>query len=105
MASERQIAANRQNAQKSTGPRSTSGKKRASNNALRHGLSKPMSSAELTRAVEALARDIAGDAADRLTLDLAREAAEGMLELERVRRVKVALIARVSAFGRLDAAG
>jgi hypothetical protein len=42
MASERQIAANRQNARKSTGPRSASGKKRASWNAYRHGLSKPI---------------------------------------------------------------
>jgi hypothetical protein len=33
MASERQIAANRRNARKSTGPRSGAGKKRASRNA------------------------------------------------------------------------
>jgi hypothetical protein len=38
MASERQIAANRRNARKSTGPRSGAGKKRASRNAYRHGL-------------------------------------------------------------------
>jgi hypothetical protein len=39
MASERQIAANRRNAKKSTGPRSADGKARSSRNALRHGLS------------------------------------------------------------------
>lgn len=38
MASERQVAANRQNAQKSTGPRTCAGKRRSRRNALRHGL-------------------------------------------------------------------
>ena len=38
MASERQLAANRMNAQKSRGPRSVAGKARASRNAIRHGL-------------------------------------------------------------------
>jgi hypothetical protein len=38
MASERQIAANRRNAEKSTGPRTDEGKKRASRNSLQHGL-------------------------------------------------------------------
>jgi hypothetical protein len=38
MATEKQIAANRKNAARSTGPRTMSGKKRSSKNALRHGL-------------------------------------------------------------------
>lgn len=38
MASAKQIAANRRNAARSTGPRTLSGKKRASMNAIRHGL-------------------------------------------------------------------
>ena len=38
MATEKQIAANRRNAKKSTGPRTPAGKARASLNALRHGL-------------------------------------------------------------------
>jgi hypothetical protein len=103
MASDRQIAANRRNARKSTGPRSVTGKKRASKNALRHGLCKPMVGLDFTRGVEAVARCIAGDGAKPATLALARDAAEGMLELDRVRRVEVALIERTARFGRLDA--
>ena len=39
MATEKQIAANRRNALKSTGPRTQEGKARSRGNALRHGLS------------------------------------------------------------------
>jgi hypothetical protein len=102
MASERQIAANRCNARRSTGPRSTSGKKRTSQNAYRHGLTKPLSRAECARAVETLARQIAGDRADKIALALAHDAAAAELELARVRRVRTALIERVTAFGRFD---
>jgi hypothetical protein len=38
MATDKQIAANRQNAQKSTGPRTEGGKRRSRRNAFRHGL-------------------------------------------------------------------
>jgi len=38
MASEKQVAANRQNAKNSTGPRTEAGKRRSRRNALRHGL-------------------------------------------------------------------
>jgi hypothetical protein len=39
MAPDRQIAANRENAKRSTGPRSEAGKARSARNALKHGLS------------------------------------------------------------------
>jgi hypothetical protein len=42
MASEEQIAANRANAKKSTGPKTPTGKLRSSLNAHRHGLSLPL---------------------------------------------------------------
>ena len=38
MASDKQIAANRRNAQKSTGPKTLAGKRKCRRNALRHGL-------------------------------------------------------------------
>ena len=102
MASERQLAANRANARKSTGPRSASGKKRASRNALKHGLSTPVSGAEFIREIEALARQIADDPEDRLRMLAARDAAAAQLELARVQRVNIAVIERVIAFGRLE---
>ena len=102
MASQRQIEANRRNARASTGPRSPAGKKRARQNAFRHGLTRPLSRAEVARAVETLAGEIAGDRADKIALALAHDAAAAELELARVRRVKVALIERMTAFGRFD---
>jgi hypothetical protein len=53
--------------------------------------------------VERLGLQIAGDIQDEIGLDLARAAAAAMLELERVRHVKLALIERSSAFGGLVA--
>jgi len=93
MATERQIAANRRNAQKSTGPRSAAAKRRVSRNALRHGLSVPLLTAEhVTKEVEELAQRLAeGDTREK-TLSLARQAAEAVLDLARVRRVRVAMI-------------
>ena len=103
MASERQIAANRRNARKSTGPRSGAGKERASRNAYRHGLrSSITSTAEYAKQLDKLVREIAGDTEDPILLERARAIAQAELDLARVRRVKVALIERASAFGELD---
>ena len=48
--------------------------------------------------MEDLAHDIAANSADKVSIELAREAAEAVLELDRVRRFKVTFITRVSAF-------
>jgi hypothetical protein len=103
MASERQIAANRRNARRSTGPRSGAGKTRASRNAYRHGLTLNITStAEYAKQLETLVRKIAGGTKDPVKLERARAIAQADLELARVRRAKVALIERASAFGELD---
>ena len=99
MASERQILANRQNAKKATGPCSAAGKKRASLNAYRHGLTSRHLSLEFNREVETLARKMAGQTNDEIALEHARVAAEAELELGRVRRARLALIERVSGLG------
>jgi hypothetical protein len=101
MASERQIAANRGNARKSTGPRSLAGKRRASSNAYRHGLAAGIQASESNEA-ERLARKIAGDSNSPIALAHARSAAEAILDVACARRIKVALIERIAALGELD---
>jgi hypothetical protein len=101
---ERQDTANRRSAGRSTGPRSKAGKARASRNACRHGLSSSSisSNAVFAKELDQLARRIAGDTKDRLTLQHALTIAEADLQLARVRRAKIALIQRVCAFGALE---
>jgi hypothetical protein len=102
MASERQIAANRRNAQKSTGPRSAAGRKSSSQNALRHGLNSRISSADFEKQIENLAHQIAGEAEDRQTLAYAHVAAEAELELQRIRHLRAAMHERINAHGEFD---
>jgi hypothetical protein len=103
MASERQITANQRNARKSTGPRSSGAKKRVGRNAYRHGLSSTITSnAAMAKQLEKLTRKIAGNTEDANILERARTIAQAELDLARVRRAKIATIARVLAFGNLD---
>ena len=102
MATERQIAANRRNAGKSTGPRSRGGKQRARGNAYQHGLTTGLiPSAAFARKIESLARKIAGNTKDEIILGHARSAACAEFDLARVRRVRVALIERAYTIGTL----
>jgi hypothetical protein len=102
MATERQIEANRRNAQKSTGPKSTAGLKRSSRNALRHGLTKPLCGTRFEDQIEIMARQIAGDQASPTKLALARVAAEAEFELQRIRQLEVAMHEHVMQYGSLD---
>jgi hypothetical protein len=100
VATERQIAANRRNARKSSGPRTRAGKSRASRNRYRHGLSvRTPTSAEDLRRLDSAERQIAGNSEDPALLTRARSIAEADLELTLIRRTKVALLRRVHVFG------
>lgn len=91
MASERQIEANRRNAKHSTGPKTDQGKVRSSQNARRHGLSRPRPHDHagyemLTRVV----RDWVVQPAPSIEpIDIV----SAKLELARVREVRHALLA------------
>ena len=103
MANDRQLKANRANSAKSTGPRSTGGKKRAGKNAYRHGLSLTIDLTANAKQVENLARKIAAGSGSKIVWDHAINAAQAQLDLARVQRVKIALIERVLARGTVDA--
>jgi hypothetical protein len=91
--SPKQIAANRRNAARSTGPVTAQGKACASRNALRHGLSLPVyRSSAVAADIREFALQLVGDAASRTELDLATAAAEAQLELVRIRHEKQLLL-------------
>jgi hypothetical protein len=93
MTSPARVRANRRNAQRSTGPRSSAGKTRVSRNALRHGLSlSVVRIPEADAAAAELAQLIAGNDVDLERLDLARRIADAQLDLCRVRRSRIALL-------------
>jgi len=104
MASEQQIAANRKNAIKSTGPKTRAGKQRASGNAYRHGLSIQIDHGEDPEALVSLVWRIAGNTTDQNLLHFARIAARARLELVRIRQVKRDMIGRMVQFGALEPA-
>ena len=100
MATDRQIAANRRNARRSTGPRSGAGRKRSGRNSFRHGLAAAATAtAERSKRIERLARNIAGASIDVVTLECARTIAEAEFDLAQIRRAQVELISHVMAFG------
>ena len=103
MASDRQIAANRRNAQKSTGPQSKAGKTRARQNAYRHGFRAHLFfSVAASEQIAELAGAIAGDKNDsRLVQEYAITAAEATLALARLHRLKAAVFNEIRA-GRLS---
>jgi hypothetical protein len=89
MTTARKIAANRQNARASTGPKSAAGKARSARNARRYGLSIPIwRDRSLASEAEALAREIAGDGASPEILELARRVAEAQIDIIRVRKTR-----------------
>lgn len=88
----------------STGPRSAAGKRRASRNSFKHGLSLPLHtwSDRIAEELEELARDLAGEAPAPGKLDDARRLAEALLDLARIREVKRMILNRAISFGDLE---
>ena len=94
MTSPRKIAANRRNAQYSTGPLTPNGKGRSKHNAGRHGLAVTLTATRaIDRDVERLASIIAGANPDPCRWHFAMIAAEAELELRQVRAVRLSWLA------------
>jgi hypothetical protein len=96
MATEKQIAANRANAKKSTGPRSLAGKLKSSRNAYRHGLSSPSRLDPVMSAqTEVIVRALIGGDENEEKVRAATEFATAHLELLRIRSMRADLMAMV----------
>jgi len=96
MASEKQIAANRANAMRSTGPKTAAGKLRSSRNAYRHGLSGPLWLDPVTAAkAGTIARMVAGKEASEDRNASAADFARTQLELLRIRAIRAEQLATV----------
>ena len=95
MASNRQNEANRNNARRSTGPKTESGKTKSRSNARLHGLSRPMSYDECNIEVlsDAITKVLDGNvsAPDFDPTDIVR----AKLELHRIRTVRYELLAEL----------
>jgi hypothetical protein len=96
MATEKQIAANRENAKRSTGPKTVAGRLKSSRNAYRHGFSSPLPFDPATLAkVDAFAHALAGKEANEANFISASEFAEAQLELVRIRSTRTALNSKI----------
>jgi hypothetical protein len=107
MATADQIAANRRNARRSTGPRTAAGKRKvAATNALRHGII--AADPAMAGAVARVAAALAGPNASPALRALVEPIAEAQVDLVRVRSARVKLIdlaaaTAASAVGETDA--
>jgi len=91
MASKRQIEANRNNAKRSTGPKTEAGKTRSSRNALRHGMSRsaPEDGVELGMLARAITACLEHQARLSTTMGLAR----AKLRLRQIRSCRQTMFA------------
>jgi hypothetical protein len=99
MASEAQIAANRRNAQRATGPRSAAGKARVAQNATRHGLaSQSLFQGPALERVRQLTEAFLGQGPRTPAIeDAALEAAEAQYVVERTRLARSAVFDEANA--------
>jgi hypothetical protein len=104
LASEKQIAANRRNAKKSTGPKTAAGRLTSSRNAFRYGLSLPLTpdAEELAKAESILQMSVPA-AADEARVLAATEMVQAELVLTRVGAIRNTMWAELDpASGDLD---
>jgi hypothetical protein len=96
MASEKQLRANRENAKRSTGPKTAAGRLNSSRNALRHGLSRPVATdpAALIKARQ-LTELLLPDRADVTQVVAAVEVAHAQAQVLRVAAVRSKLLANL----------
>lgn len=95
MTSDRKIASNRNNAKKSTGPRSEGGRQRTKLNALRHGLAVAIGSQPcFSEDIEALTKALVGDGGP--PSEFARQAAEAEIDLLRIRKIRALQLAAIA---------
>lgn len=85
--------ANRENAKRSTGPRSKEGKSRVAKNALRHGLAVPIELIDgQSSRIHALARLMAPEESDEALYAAALRVAEAQFDLQRIRDMRIKLL-------------
>lgn len=95
MATEKQIAANRANAKRSTGPKTPSGKRRSSGNALKHGLSVPLPDDLTTMAATAAMVCAVHRNTENASEEAAIAFARSQTQLQRIRAFRRKLLARL----------
>jgi hypothetical protein len=97
MPSDRQIAANRNNAKKSTGPRSDAGREASRRNARRHGLAIAIETDPAFHDdIEKLATTLSLSCGMQNVDERAREAAGAELDLLRIRQIRARLFKTLS---------
>jgi nitrate reductase beta subunit len=103
MATEKQIAANRANAKRSTGPKTAAGKLKSSGNAYRHGLSGPVRpTPETLTMVHSITRELTGEQATQDRRKLVADFALAHLELLRINAIRTEQFAKVDPNGSSD---
>src|ERR1700704_3831590 len=92
MTSDRQLAANRRNAKKSTGPVSVSGKRRSRENALRHGLAIDVDRDPLLRAdVDRMAQVFSRARKEPSITLTTQDAAAAEIDLLRISKIRASI--------------
>ena len=98
MATEKQLRANRENAKRSTGPKTAAGRARSRRNALRHGLSLPLTlDTEMAAKADLIRQSLVAEQAKPTQVVAAIEFAQAQLDLLRIRAVRGQMMAELDA--------